>query len=576
MEIILQALIAVLIVIVTLEVFDYYIDGVSVFSFPLLVFIISVLFFPLPYQLVILFIWLGIMVLKEILINQVATFQVKLSNLLSKLLPAITVLILKALGMERVLLGYPMLLLAGVIHLIESFTFLEFRSRGAIRGEERLKVALVISILWSLNLVTIPISVYGIMQAEELSSTIINTVIIFVWTVVLGIVTGLIKYYYEHNVEIYFKRLEQALETIRNYQKELENRARHIQALTLELNKTRESFSLLTKFHDVVARNWNLEELLKQLGALLLKLFDYQNFVVFRYEPNNMSLVPMYYKTIHVTRVKNMRLKLGDTIVGEAVKRMKPILWNQRSYTGFFSGSLKDFESYSEDFEPLFHTDRSVMVVPMAFNDALLGCLYIGHEQRNMYDKDKFQVFCLIGYELALIYSFYMEYSKSLNLAIRDGLTGLYTHRYFQERLEEEILKSKRYGSPVSLIMLDTDNFKKYNDTYGHPEGDKLLQRIAKYLRETLRESDVICRYGGDEFSIILPNIDKNTAIRIAQRIHARFDSVNLPGRKVRVTASIGVATFPYDATTREKLIKAADTNLYKAKQMGRNRIVAD
>ena len=562
-------LILSILIISLFEAADVYIEGISVVSFPLLIFMLSAILLPAKFQVITFIIWMGIALLKEMLLNQAVRREINYINLGLKFIPGALIMIANAIGALRWLLGYPAILTIGLLYLLTNYFILDIKPGN----EEKMKLALVLSLIWLLNLITLPVVIYDKFNGGlKLSGMTVTA-----WVLLSSLIGLLMKYYYNTHIDKLFKQLNQAMNVIRSYRDRLELKEKQIHNLNVELERTRESFSFLSRFHEVVAKNWNLDEVFKQLSILLLKLFEYQNFVLFRYDQDSMTLEPIYYKAAHSTRLKNLKLKVGDTIVGEAVRKMRPILWNQRHIPKLFSTSLKD-TMFDQDanITPLFPMDRSAMAVPMSFNNTILGCIYIGHSRLGAYDKHKFNMLTLISYELALIYSFYLEYTKSIDLAIRDGLTGLYTHRYFQERLEEEITKSKRYGAPISLIMMDTDNFKKYNDTYGHPEGDKLLQRIAKYLRETLRESDIICRYGGDEFTIILPNIDKKTAVAIAKRIHANFDKVNLPGREVRVTTSIGVATYPIDATTKDELIKAADTNLYKAKQRGRNTIVAE
>jgi diguanylate cyclase (GGDEF)-like protein len=161
-------------------------------------------------------------------------------------------------------------------------------------------------------------------------------------------------------------------------------------------------------------------------------------------------------------------------------------------------------------------------------------------------------------------------------MAIRDGLTGVFNHRYFHERLEEEFAKAERYNKDLSLLLLDVDFFKKFNDLYGHQEGDHVLKTVAKLLQEAVRNRvDTVSRYGGEEFSITLPESDINTAFETAERIRSRIEAYhfeNSKGGEYHVTVSIGIASYPFDARSPSKLIHAADTALYESKSRGRNR----
>ena len=167
-----------------------------------------------------------------------------------------------------------------------------------------------------------------------------------------------------------------------------------------------------------------------------------------------------------------------------------------------------------------------------------------------------------------------LEYTYAL--ATTDGLTELYNHRYFQEQMIQNIETSKRYNKNFSLIMIDIDFFKKFNDTYGHQSGDAVLRQVAQILKKNVRSSDIVCRYGGEEMSIILTNTDNDAAITTAEKIcHAVSEKplklVN--GKDVNVTISLGVSTYPQNGETTQDMIKYADDCLYKAKEHGRNQV---
>jgi len=166
-------------------------------------------------------------------------------------------------------------------------------------------------------------------------------------------------------------------------------------------------------------------------------------------------------------------------------------------------------------------------------------------------------------------------FEKTMLSAVTDGLTGLYNHRYFQDRLEEEIERTKRYGASLSLLMIDVDDFKVYNDANGHIAGDILLVELSKIMLQAFRKVDAVSRYGGEEFAIILPSTKKKGAMTIAGRICQRVASSHFPNQKVmpegKITLSIGVVTFPEDGLDKMNLIDRADKLLYKAKKMGKN-----
>jgi len=162
-------------------------------------------------------------------------------------------------------------------------------------------------------------------------------------------------------------------------------------------------------------------------------------------------------------------------------------------------------------------------------------------------------------------------------LAIRDGLTGIFNHRYFQEALLVELGRSNRYKRNFSLVFMDVDFFKKYNDAHGHPEGDKLLIALAHVLQDSLRDSDSVARYGGEEFVLILPETSKEGARRVAESVRRKVAEHPFPGRETqpqgKVTISLGVATFPEDGVDGPSLIERADKALSEAKKTGRDKV---
>ncbi len=182
-----------------------------------------------------------------------------------------------------------------------------------------------------------------------------------------------------------------------------------------------------------------------------------------------------------------------------------------------------------------------------------------------------FRIFTLQG-EAALKNLVLFEQVKML--AIRDGLTGLYNYRHFWEMLAREIEVSHRYGHPLSLLFLDIDDFKTINDTLGHPQGDVVLKTLAVYLQSSARHADVVCRYGGEEFVVILPQTSLEQAGVLAERLcRGIAQTPILPAhRTCKITVSIGMAQLT-PGMDGEALVKAADTALYRAKQAGKNRV---
>jgi diguanylate cyclase (GGDEF)-like protein len=162
--------------------------------------------------------------------------------------------------------------------------------------------------------------------------------------------------------------------------------------------------------------------------------------------------------------------------------------------------------------------------------------------------------------------------------AVTDELTGLFNHRRFQEVMSTEVERARRYDQEMGLIMLDIDNFKRVNDTYGHVQGDMVLREVARVLRQSSREIDEPARYGGEEMAVALPQTDLEGAFRFAERVRNRIEALELPlldgDGSLRVTASFGAASLSRAGGDKDALVAAADAALYRAKRSGKNRTV--
>ena len=188
-------------------------------------------------------------------------------------------------------------------------------------------------------------------------------------------------------------------------------------------------------------------------------------------------------------------------------------------------------------------------------------------------------IFSIAAFTFAYVVKYLIksrDFEQQYRLATTDGLTELYNHRYFQEQIRMQVEQSKRYNNNFSLIIIDIDFFKKFNDTFGHQSGDAVLRQVAQTLKKNVRATDIVCRYGGEEMSIILPNTGKDEAFSTAQKICERVASkkFKLAGDKeTNVTISLGVSTFPYDGDNAPAIIETADKRLYNAKNNGRNQV---
>lgn len=237
----------------------------------------------------------------------------------------------------------------------------------------------------------------------------------------------------------------------------------------------------------------------------------------------------------------------------------------------------KDFRFSEERMEEYPRSFRSVIACPLIEERKVMGIVRLEHSRPYNYTSEDLRLLDIVCDLGAASLENARYYKQTLDLAITDGLTGLYLRRFFLDRLKEEILRSLRNDLTLSLLMIDIDNFKNYNDRFGHTAGDIVLKSISKVLQR-FKDGGIVARYGGEEFSILLLETSKEKAERIADDIRKAIkkEIIELRRLETHVTVSIGVATFPEDAKVQDGLISKADERLYMAKREGKDRVVGD
>ena len=223
---------------------------------------------------------------------------------------------------------------------------------------------------------------------------------------------------------------------------------------------------------------------------------------------------------------------------------------------------------------------HALLLLPLVAGGETVGVVQFERDAPGHYThRDMARIRSLASQAAATIANMRMH-RDIYNQAVTDGLTGLYNRRHMQTALLDERQRAVRYGHPLSVIMLDVDGFKSYNDTYGHPQGDVLLKMLAGLLRDNVRAVDTVGRYGGEEFIILMPETTKEEAAHTAERLRCAVADAVFPGfaddpdMVVFKTISLGVATFPHDTDDAQTLVSLADQALYRAKRGGRNQVV--
>lgn len=265
--------------------------------------------------------------------------------------------------------------------------------------------------------------------------------------------------------------------------------------------------------------------------------------------------------------VKNFILKPGQGIGGWAFKNRQPVVVNHT----YEDPRFVKIRNKGEDV-------RSIVSVPLWIEGKVVGVLNISTSDNYQFNEDEISIMNIVAQRISMVIENSRKYDTLEKESITEGMTGLYNYRYFSRCLDAELDRAKALNSSLSLVLLDIDKFKNFNDKYGHLVGDEVLVKIAREIKASIREIDIPCRYGGEEFAIILPGASFDSATMIAERIRKRVEGVYkevdaLKDTREIITISIGISSYPCCGDTKLDLIKIADQRMYMSKSAGGNRI---
>ncbi len=227
-----------------------------------------------------------------------------------------------------------------------------------------------------------------------------------------------------------------------------------------------------------------------------------------------------------------------------------------------------------DDYIPLHDATQSVAIIPRTSHGQSKGMLVVESAEKSFFTSRDEQLLSIVARAAGLALENAELHHRTEELTVIDELTGAYNYRYFVQKFQEEKKRAIRYRMPLSIIMVDIDWFKKINDSYGHEAGNVVLTQLAGIIQGCIRDVDIFCRYGGEEFVVILPQTPLRESEHIGERIRGRVEGniidVGQTG-KIKITVSVGVSSFPENGRSEEDLVSVADEALYQAKDSGKN-----
>jgi len=258
--------------------------------------------------------------------------------------------------------------------------------------------------------------------------------------------------------------------------------------------------------------------------------------------------------------MEQMVMELDDSLTGKVVKNGKSLIISDIQTGKLSARCLKNKAMLNV---------KSLAIIPISYRGTVNGVIHLDDRGNHEFRQWEIDLVEAVADHAGMALENARLYQKMSMLAVIDGLTGAYTRQHLNTRLDEEWARCRRQNAPLSLLMVDVDDFKAVNDKYGHLTGDKVLRQLVEIIKIHVRKSDVVSRYGGEEFVILLPDTDRKGALKVAKKIRREVERNSQP----RVTVSVGIAENTSDYPGSEQLLQEADSAMYGAKKAGKNRI---
>lgn len=356
---------------------------------------------------------------------------------------------------------------------------------------------------------------------------------------------------------------------------EFEDLASEFNVMTTSLGETKKELDrrileLFTLYNisKVLSSSFEVEELLNRLVTNVSNSINIDRVAVMLIDDVAKELYITSHTDFKGIDLENKRFKLGKGFYGRLAVTGEAMIIKE----------VDKNPTITLD-EKLDTEINSIISVPFGARGGILGLLNVYKNKPDIFNEKDMDLLKAVAEQVAIALENARLYKETKIMSITDGLTGLYNHKFFIEKLDLEVTRAKRYNHTLSLIMIDIDYFKSYNDTHGHQAGDSVIKLVATLVKKNLRGTDIMARYGGEEFVIILPETDKAGAAVMAERIRRYIEEYPFPYQETQptenLTISMGVSLLDKDINA-DTLIKIADDALYKAKNKGRNRVVAE
>ena len=345
--------------------------------------------------------------------------------------------------------------------------------------------------------------------------------------------------------------------------KQLKEENEKLENTNKKLSQSIGEYYTLQMISQAISSILDIKELLKYVNDIIIGIMGVNNCHIILFDDKTENL---YLHTTNLIDAKELEIlikNITSEVFMDVINNNKPIIDNNVNEEKYPFLRGRDIKSF--------------ICIPLYSKTTKLGLILIEHKNENAFGDNSVRLLGVIGQQIGITLENVLLYKNMQDMATIDGLTGVYNRLYFQSRVITEYNKAVEKGYKLSIAIFDIDYFKRFNDTYGHLFGDKVIKTIAATIKESLGENDIIARYGGEEFVILYPQTDLEEAYQKVEKLRKILEQIVITDGKnsASVTASFGVACYPDNADNVTQLLRISDKALYRAKETGRNRVVS-